>query len=189
VKLDDLRKSFEKIDAAPRCLGSTMFLWGSWTQQKPTYFSAFLAPNGTDKKVADRDLYITPMAEEFCHYWSGKYPESRGPVLTNITITGKSGATKTDAIVRTDSKFKVTAAAATPNARAAKLAYRWWILDQAGAAVSGPVNTDKPAAELKAPGEAGSNYVVMVFVIEENKLASGFTVPLKVESAESAGLR
>ena len=38
AKLSDLRQSFQHIDAAPHCLGSTMFLWGFWEKELPTYF-------------------------------------------------------------------------------------------------------------------------------------------------------
>jgi hypothetical protein len=183
AKLGDLRQSFEKIDAAPRCLGSTMFLWGYWTQQKPTYFSAFLSPDGTAGKVDEKDLYITPMAEEFCHYWSGKYPDQRGPILSKISI-GEPGDTG-DAIVQVGRRFQV-AAAASHGTSASGLSYRWWILGRGGEAVAGPINTDHPAVELEAPQTPGENYDVMVFVIADDQHASGFTVPLKVESDQAA---
>jgi hypothetical protein len=180
AKLDDLRQSFKKIDAAPLCLGSTMFLWGSWTQQKPTYFSAFLNPTGGEQVVEERDLYVTPMVEEFCNYWSGKYPAQRGPVLTKINVGGHQD--RDDVILRTGEAFKVTATATAGDQPATQLQYRWWILDKKGSAVFGPLVTDKPTAELKAPNEAGTDYVVMVYVIAPDRRASGFTLPIKVEN-------
>ncbi len=183
AKLNDLRGSFQKIDAAPRCLGSTMFLWGSWTQEKPTYFSAFLTPQGHDKNVAEKDLYLTPMTEEFCHYWSGKYPPTRGPLLTKIKIDGQTN--ETEAVVLTGQSFKVTATATYPDARKSPLQFRWWILDKAGKTVSGPVNADQPTAEITAPKTPGTNYVVMGYVIGGGKLASGFTVPVLVKDGKN----
>jgi hypothetical protein len=182
-KLDDLRKSFQTIDAAPRCLGSTMFLWGCWTQQKPTYFSAFLSPQGSARNIDQKQLYTTPMSEEFCHYWSGKYPSERAPILTKISVGKLEGAG--DSIVQAGESFKVTAIAASPGPSNSKLEYRWWILDKRGQTVAGPINTDEPSASLRAPKEPGTNYVVMAYVIAADSRASGFTVPIKVQKRNS----
>jgi hypothetical protein len=183
AKLDDLRKSFAAIDAAPRCLGSTMFLWGYWTQQKPTYFSALLNPHGGSKTIDEQELYITPMAEEFCHYWSGKYPPRRGPILTSICVHGREECL--DPVVRAGEPFQVTASATDPNTPKAKLHYRWWILDKSGKALFGPMDTDEPTAQLKAPIRSGTNYAVMAYVLAPDKRASGFTVPIKVEDGQT----
>jgi len=182
-KLDDLRKSFQRIDAAPRCLGSTMFLWGSWTQQLPTYFSAFLSPQGTAKKVDEEKLYTTPLAEEFCRYWSGKYPAERAPILTKVTVAGLDGTN--DVIVQAGKSFKMTAAAVNPDMSHSKLQYRWWILNKHGEAVVGPIDTDEPNVALQAPKEPGTDYAVMTYVIGPDQRASGYTVPIKVEKAEA----
>ena len=190
-KLADVRQSFAKIDAAPRCLGSTMFLWGSWSQQLPTYFSAFLNPDvnpdGTHGEVAEQDLLITPMTEEFCHYWSGHYPTNRGPVLTKITIAGPKYAG--DTVLQAGERFNASATVADSDIPADKLRYCWWILDKSGNAVCGPKETGQPSAELNAPTKGGTNYTIMVYVIDQNKRASGFTVPVKVEDKQSASLR
>jgi hypothetical protein len=182
-KLDDLRKSFAVIDAAPRCLGSTMFLWGYWTQQKPTYFSALLHPKLSAQKIDEQELYITPMAEEFCRYWSGKYPPQRGPVLTSISVQGRKDTR--DPMVQAGASFHVTASATDPDTPVAELRYRWWILDKAGQPVCGPVDTDQPAAQLKAPTRSGTGYFVMAYVLGPDKRASGFTVPVKVEEPQA----
>jgi hypothetical protein len=183
VKLQDLRHSFQIIDNGPRCLGSAVFLWGYWSQQKPTYFSAFLTPDNMEGKRNATELYITPMAEEFCHYWSGNYPAERGPVLTKIKIAGLTN--HTDAVVVADKPFKVTVSVKDFNAGKSKLAYRWWILDKDGKTVFGPLNSNLPVAEITAPKEAGTNYVVMGYVIADRQRASGFTVPLEVVNSGS----
>jgi len=182
AKLDDLRNSFQKIDAAPRCLGSTMFLWGSGPLQRPTYFCAFLNPRGNVKSVDEKELYATPITEEFCHYWSGKYPQPRGPLLTKIRIDGQTN--ESDAVVLSGQPFKVTATATNPDDTNSQLQFRWWILDKAGKAVSGPVNADEATAEITAPKEPGTNYVVMGYVIGGGKRASGFTVPIQVKDTK-----
>jgi len=179
VKLEDLRNSFKKIDAAPRCLGSTMFLWGSESQEKPTYFCAFLRPQGGAKSLDAKALYQTPITEEFCHYWSGKYPQPRGPLLTKININGQTN--ESAAIVLSGQPFTVTATATNPDDRNSTLQFRWWILDQACKTVSGPVNSDQPTAEITAPEAPGTNYVVMGYVIGGGKRASGFTLPILVK--------
>lgn len=186
-KLADLRQSFAKIDAAPRCLGSTMFLWGCWTQQLPTYFSAFLSPDTTHEKVAEQDLLLTPLTEEFCHYWSGHYPSKRGPILTKITLPDSNDAG--DTVLQAGERFNVSATIAAADIPRDQLRYRWWILDQNGKAVIGPKETEQPNAELNAPTKAGTNYAVMVYVVTLDKRASGFTVPVKVEEKLSASLR
>lgn len=183
-KLQDLSASFQAIDAAPRCLGSTMFLWGFWSQQKPTFFSAFLSPQGMHKATSESDLYITPLAEEFSRYWSGKYPAERGPVMTKIQIANV--ADKADAVVQAGKRFTVTASVVSPDASTNRLQYRWWILMKDGASVRGPVNSQQASVELEAPVLPGEDYCVMGFVIAPNNRASGFTVPIKVEAAKSA---
>ena len=182
AKLEDLRNSFKKIDAAPRCLGSTMFLWGSGPVQKPTYFCAFLSPQGNAKNLDAKELYATPITEEFCHYWSGRYPQERGPLLNKIEINGQTN--ETDAVVLSGQSFKVTATATNLDASNSKLQFRWWILDKAGKTVSGPVNSDQPTAEITAPKEPGTHYVVMGYVIDGGQRASGFTVPILVKDGK-----
>jgi hypothetical protein len=183
AKLEDLRKSFAKIDAARHCLGSTMFLWGCWTQQKPTYFSAFLSPQGAATNEGAPHLYITPMAEEFDHYWSGQYPAERAPVLTQINIEGHTAPG--DVVVPAGKPFRVTASAVEPKTSASPLQYRWWILNRRGDIVAGPINTDQPAVQLTAPLNAADDYSVMAYVIAADQRASGFTVPIKVVEAKT----
>lgn len=183
TKLSDLRQSFVKIDAAPRCLGSTMFLWGAWNKQLPTYFSAFLSPDGA-KKAADEALYITPMADEFAKYWSGKYPSERAPILQSIDI--QSPDSEKDIVLTAGQTFRASAKADDPDTPAAKLTYRWWILDEKGKAVRPPIDTQEPRIELQAPlpgkqtvKEQG--YYLMTFVIAPDQRASGYTVPFLVK--------
>jgi hypothetical protein len=185
-KLADLRQSFAKIDAAPRCLGSTMFLWGYWSQQLPTYFSAFLSPDLAHRAGPENELLLTPIAEEFCHYWSGHYPAERGPVLTRITIAGNKVAN--DTVVRAGEHFTVSATVADSKIPADTLRYRWWVLDKVGKPVFGPIATEQPSAKLSAPAVGGDHYVVMVHVIAEHQRASGFSVPVKVVDKQNVSL-
>lgn len=180
-KLADLRKSFERIDTAPRCLGSTMFLWGYWekTKEFPTYFSAFLSPAIGGRKVSDDKLHVTPIADEFIRYWSGRYPAERAPILTRIAIAGTEPAR--DAIVPAGRKFPVTVTVDDPSATPRSLRYRWWILNDAGKPQFGPVDTEAPALELPAPAKPGQAYFVKVYVLADERLASGFSVPFRVE--------
>jgi hypothetical protein len=178
-KLNDLRKSFNKIDAAPRCLGSAMFLWGFWTKQKPTYFSAFLSPAGTRKAATEDEYYITPMVDEFCRYWSGNYPSKRAPVLESIKI--ETGMLKSHVQVKAGEHFKVSAKASDPDTQSSELSYRWWILDKNGKSVVGPIDTTQPTVELEAPAAPATSYFVMAYVIAPDQRASGFTVPIMIE--------
>lgn len=181
VKLEDLRKSFAGIDSAPRCLGSTMFLWGYWQKGKevPTYFSAFLQPELGAGNVPEEKLYRTPIVEEFCRYWSGRYPAERAPVLTRIAIAGPADAEH--ATVAAGGKFAVTATVIEPSGVTRPLSYRWWILDRSGKLVGAPLVTDHATAELVAPATPGKDYLLLVYAVAAEKFASGFSVPFKVE--------
>ncbi len=177
-KIQDLRNSFRIIDTAPRCLGSAVFYWGCWKLQKPTYFSTFLDPANVNPKEKANELFITPMAEEFCHYWSGQYPAERGPLLSRIVIDGLKN--QKDAAVSAGQTFTITANASEPSDTDSDLTYRWWILGENGKTVAGPINSSTPNVHIKAPTEPGTNYVVMGYAIANNQHASGFTVPIKV---------
>jgi hypothetical protein len=181
-KLSDLRQSFRKIDAAPRCLGSTMFLWGYWNQQKPTYFSAFLSPEGS-RKIDEQALYLTPMVDEFAKYWSGKYPAERAPILEAIEIqAARSGD---DVIFSAGQRFEVRAKASDPDTPSSQLSYRWWILDAQGKAVADATDTNEPRAEFIAPPPDEDGYYLMGYVIASDQRASGFTVPFMIEAGKA----
>lgn len=181
AKLEDLRKSLAGIDAAPRCLGSTMFLWGYWRKGKefPTYFSAFLAPELDGRKVADNKLYVTPIAEEFARYWSGRYPEERAPVLTKIAFPAAGDAAHVT--LPAGQKFTVAATVVEPAGITRPLRYRWWILDHSDKPVAGPFDTEQASIELTAPAAPGKDYFVLGYVIAADRWASGYSVPFKVE--------
>lgn len=177
AKLGDLRRSFQHIDAAPRCLGSTMFLWGYWSKELPTYFSAFLSLQGSGKGQPEDNLFLTPIAEEFGHYWSGKYPPQRGPLLTKLNFAGVPETA--DAFVPAGGRIRLTAVARDESTPPARLRYYWWILAKGGAVVTGPVETDRPEVELDAPGEPDRQCFLMAVVADANRRASGFSVPFK----------
>ncbi len=179
AKLEDLRKSFARIDSAPRCLGSTMFLWGYWTQQLPTYFSAFLTAELGGRKVPDNELYLTPIAEEFARYWSGHYPPGRAPVLTKIAIPAAGDAPHVT--LPAGKKFTVTATAVEPSGVTRPLHYRWWILDHSGKPIAGPFHTEQASYELTAPAAPGKDFFVLGYVIAAGRWASGYSVPFQVE--------
>ena len=90
-----------------------------------------------------------------------------------------------DALVRAGELFKVTATATDPDTPTLQLCYRWWILNQNGQAVVGPINTDQPSIKLKAPNLPGTNYSVMAYVLTRDQRASGFTVPIRVKDGQS----
>ncbi len=180
TKLEDIRTSLARIESAPRCLGSTMFIWGYWRKgiEHPTYFSAFLYPDDVAaKKQDDAKLFLTPISDEFARFWSGKYPAQRAPILTRLAIDGVPA--DQDAFVAAGKKFTVTAAATDPDTPLAELRYRWWILGREGQVVAGPVDTVQPTVELTAPAAADQEFFVMAHVLEGTKRASGFTLPFK----------
>lgn len=181
AKLTDLRRSLARIDEAPRCLGSTMFLWGVWQKGKeyPTYFSAFLSPELGEKNLPEDQLLITPLAEEFLRYWSGRQPVERAPVLTGIAIAGRGD--QRDTVVPAGQPIRATVEVNDPMGPGRPLRYRWWILDPEGKVVQGPVNTDEPAHEFPALATPGKPHALLVYVIAGGKQASGFSLPFKVE--------
>lgn len=117
------------------------------------------------------------MAEEFCHYWSGKYPSKRSPVLTKIIIAGVPDTA--DAVVPAGGRISLTAVVGDGDAPLPdlKLKYIWKILAKDGTVVIGPVETDRPSVELETPRTPGRNYFVMAVVADPTRRASGFTVP------------
>ncbi len=180
-KIEDVRKSLEHIDAAPRCLGSTMFLWGLWQKGKelPTYFSAFLSPEVGGQPVAEANLYVTPIADEFLRYWSGRYPAERAPILRSINIAGTEDSR--DAVLPAGKTFQVTVSAMDPIASGRPLRYRWSMVDQNGKLVQETRETERPTAEFTAPAKPGQAYAMLVYVVAEKQFASGFSAPFKVE--------
>jgi len=181
TKVKDLRQILKSIDNAPRCVGSTVFYWGMWFGQGPTYFSLMLGQDPAKGLPNKAEPLVTPMAGELSRYWSGKYPPKRAPVLTKLQINGKAFK---DVVLKTGESFTVTADARDPDSK--RLEYRCWIFQlpdkgRMPKKIAGPFKSDTGKIKIKSPDKSGSRYFLLCYVVDHEGGASGCTLPFKVE--------
>lgn len=180
-KLADLKACYEAIDASPLCLGSTVFVWGHFGMDRPTFFSLLLAdhPDGPAKDTPTRDLYMTPRGEYMIEHFTGKpFPGNRAPILTKLeTVDGAKSLSTTPG-----AEIGLSLAATDPDADA--VTYRVWILDSKparGRTIAGPYEVDASGdARFSAPNEPGQ-YLIMTYAIDQNGGASASTLPLQIK--------
>lgn len=96
-KVTDLLDCYAAIDASPLCLGSTIFVWGTYsTGDRPTYFGLLLdtEPEVRSKKIPFDDMLLTPQADVMTRNFTGRPPAgNQAPVLSLIPF--ENGATST----------------------------------------------------------------------------------------------
>ncbi|MEN0019660.1 MAG: hypothetical protein AAF747_02125 [Planctomycetota bacterium] len=155
----DIKACLEAFDDAPRCLGSTAFVWGHFGVQRPSYFSLLLShhPGGFD--AAERAGISTE------------------PLITSLTgIHGESELT-----VAPGEQFSVRATATDADDDNVRLVY--WIIGKPGGryiAVSGPIDAnDDGVAQLIAANSPRDDCLVMVYALDDNGGASATTIPVR----------
>ncbi len=180
-RLADLKACYEAIDASPLSLGSTVFVWGHFGMDRPTYFSLLLAehPDGPAKDTPATDLWMTPSGEYMVEHFTGKpFPGNRAPILTKLETTDGAKWLSTTP----GAEISLTLAATDPDADT--VTYRAWILDSKPArarAVAGPYEVDASGdARFPAPEKPGE-YLIMTYAIDHNGGASASTLPLLVK--------
>lgn len=173
----------EAILGDPRCIGSFVFLWGQKEERTPTWFSMFVE-RGVDGLPLDGEK--TPMVEAMQRVWTGREPEHTAPVVTGITIDGRSP--RESPKVNVGALF--TAEVAATDRDGDSLTYVWEILREAtilgfGGSFEprpercgGVVTTDSPKAELRID-EAGE-YRVYVYVSDGTGFVSTVNSPVQV---------
>lgn len=178
-KVEDVRQCFEAIHASPLCLGSTIFTWGHFGQNRPTYFSLHLGQHPDGPVAGQGAMMATPQAEVVAEVFRGAIPGSnRAPRLTSLTF--KDGSR--EARVAQGRRFGLFATAIDPDGPAPKIEF--WVLDASvprAQAVSGPYRADEHgSARLPAPGRTGP-YLVIAYATDGDGGVSASTMPMLVE--------
>ena len=179
-KLGDLKQAYDAIEASNLCLGSTVFVWGYFTVNRPTYFSLLLAedPATYNESTPKSDLLITPRAEHLAERFTGKpFSGNRAPLLTQLAFSnGEKFST-----AKSGKNIRLRVKSDDPDGD--DVFYKAWFLDtetRKPAVVSGPHEFKGSSGKLKAPSEPGS-YLIMVYALDGNGGASASTLPLLVE--------
>ena len=181
AKLEDLADCYRAIDASPLCLGSTIFVWGYFRNNRPTYFSLLLDehPDGPAAKDGKSDLLMTPRAEWMVeHFTQQPFRGNRAPVLTKLeTADGQRWAS-----AEPGDRIRVRLAATDPDGDGVR--YACWVLDSKPGrpkAVSGPFEFDAvETVDLPAPAKPGE-YLVMAYALDGRGGGSASTLPLLVK--------
>lgn len=167
----------------PRCLGSFVFLWGQKEERTPTWFSMFVEGNVEGLPLKGEK---TPSVEAMQRVWTGEEPQQHAPVVTDITIDGKTAAESPEAGHGKPFSACVTA----QDNDGDTLQYVWEILHEAtvlgfgGSYEPRPerygevITTTEPRAEFTID-EAG-NYRVYVYVLDGTGYASTINCPVRI---------
>jgi len=184
-KVADLRTCYAAIDASSLCLGSTVFLWGHATNDRPTYFSLLLDadPNGPPKGASFDRLMTTPQAEVMIEHFTGRPPTgNRAPVLSALEFDGGLTSRLAAAGEPMTLRFQARDPDDDP------VTFTSWILDATArktARVAGPfAQTSDRHAVVPAPTAPGS-YLLMVYATDGRGGASASTLPFKVPAADA----
>lgn len=180
AKAADLGRAWERIAAAPDCLGGCVFSWGRWPRERISYFSMLLTADPWARNPADAEFRFTPLADEVARMWRGSLPARRAPHLERIEIDGR---THQDIVVEPGATLPVAAVVAEPD-RATPLRYRWWIAREDAAGfkpVVGPVEATAPTASITAPADRGTALILFCLVLDDGEGACATTLPFKTD--------
>ncbi|MEM1184195.1 MAG: hypothetical protein AAGI53_04245 [Planctomycetota bacterium] len=178
-KVSDVHSCYDAIDASELCLGSTIFVWGHFGVNRPTYFSMLLDEHPDGRTASGpEDMLVTPQAEAMIERFSGRpIGGNRAPVLTSLKYEAGTPALTVSA----GERFGVTLDAT--DADGDRVTYAGWVLDSKpnrAKAVSGPFDSrESNAVQIEAPSKAGE-YLVMIYALDGNGGASASTLPLRV---------
>ena len=185
-RVADIHACYDAIEAAPRCLGSTAFLWGQWSgADRSTYFSLLLSAHPHTPKAAQaaglsEELLITPAAEVLAERFAGKVPlENRAPVITKLEAL--------------DGQREVSA---TPNQRLRirlegedtnndRLTGQVWVVKRSGnnRVAAGPFRMNpRGITPIQAPAEGSDDYLIVATIFDGNGACSSTTIPMQVKS-------
>jgi hypothetical protein len=179
-RLADLKRAYDAIEASKLCLGSTIFVWGCFNVNRPTYFSLLLSedPGNHGDRTSKSNLLMTPRAEHMAERFTGKpFPGNRAPLLTRL----ESNDGKKFAVSKAGQEIRVTVGSEDPDGDA--VFYKAWFLDtktRHPEVKSGPHEFKDSKVTLTAPSSPGS-YLIMVYALDGNGGASASTLPLLVE--------
>lgn len=181
-KVADLKACYEAIDASPLCLGSTVFIWGNFGVDRPTYFSLLLAekPSAAVKNKPFTDLLMTPQAEAMVEHFTGKpFPGNRAPFLTAAGFAGGERS----ATAAPSAAVTLQLAGEDPEGDPVRLVC--WVLGNKSARyanVAGPYEADASGrCDVPAPSVEG-DYLIMAYAMDGRGGGSASTLPLAVRA-------
>ncbi|MEY4489974.1 MAG: hypothetical protein RIQ79_2482 [Verrucomicrobiota bacterium] len=180
-KANDLKDCYVAIDESKLCLGSTVFVWGHYSEGgRPTYFSLLLDanPEGTDDQVSFDNLLTTPQADVMTEHFTGQpIRGNRAPVLSQLEFA--DGAKSR--LARPGEPMPLRLAAEDSNGDAVEFVA--WIIKaktRKTITVAGPIKvSSNETAAVNAPSTPGE-YLVMVYAIDNKGGASASVLPFKV---------
>ncbi len=182
-KVHDVNACYDAIDSSPLCLGSTIFVWGHYSNFRPTYFSLLLDPdpNGPGRDGGFSHLLTTPQAEVMIRRFTGQPPRgNRAPVLSRLEFV-EGGSSR---MANPGEPMRVAFAAKDPDGD--RVEFVSWVLDSTSrppTRVAGPFDQASPDhAVITAPNQAGE-YLLMVYAIDRKGGGSASTLPFKVPAA------
>ncbi|MEM6332295.1 MAG: hypothetical protein AAF823_03045 [Planctomycetota bacterium] len=188
ARVADIHRSYDDIEAAPRCLGSTIFVWGHFNMNRPSYFSLLLSPHPEgpaaeqDTDLAGSYPLITPNAEVLAERFLGEVPGSnRAPRITALTFHNNQRALS----AAPGEPIGVVVEATDAN-RDTLRTVAWVIDNRAGRAraVAGPFEGDRRGRiRFDAPAEPSDRYLVIAYVLDDQGGAAASTLPLQVRPA------
>ncbi|MEO0587896.1 MAG: hypothetical protein AAF078_09675, partial [Planctomycetota bacterium] len=191
ARVADLHRSFDDIEAAPRCLGSTIFVWGHFAVGRPSYFSLLLSPHPEGPKAeagtefAGSYPLVTPNAEVIAERFRGEIPGSnRAPRITALTFHNSNR----EFSAAPGEQLGVVVEATDANRDALRTVA--WVIDNAAGrvrAVAGPFEGDgRGRIRFDAPAEPSDRYLVVAYVLDDQGGAAASTLPLQVRPAGSS---
>jgi hypothetical protein len=182
---------YDALEAAPRCLGSTAFVWGQFGAQRPSYFSLLLSPHpgGVDEaEKANMEGYplVTPHAEVLARRFTGSLPiENHAPLITTLeTVEGDREATVAPG-------GELTLRVAGTDADGDPLRFTLWVLGRKGrsyGALAGPFSVTGTHASdstqgtgtIITPDKADEGALVLAYAFDDKGGAVCTTIPLKI---------
>jgi hypothetical protein len=187
---------YDAIEAAPRCLGSTAFVWGQFNAQRPSYFSLLLSPHPDGPAAAEKaglsngtpgDPLVTPHAEVLGKRFTGSHPiGNHAPLITALETLG--GAR--EASVAPGGELTVRVAGTDADGDA--LRFTLWLIDKRTGrytARSGPFAVEAAATgggwsgtgTITAPGKARADTLVLAYAFDDEGGAVCTTIPVNIE--------
>jgi len=177
---EEKRASIENLynkvfkNQSQRCLGTFFFIWGSYWEYTPTWFSVFVEKNASVGINGEQSA----TADALHQCWKGTVPAQTAPVVTAITIDGTPPASSIKVSANTNFTCSVTAT----DKEQSSLAYKWEILKDTGKSNARPgivKSTNTNTTTFSVP-ETG-NYRLYVYVLDGTGRVGTANTPFQVQ--------
>lgn len=184
-RVADYEACYDAIESAPRCLGSTAFVWGHFTAQRPSYFALLLSPHPTGPEAAERAgltgyPLTTPYTDVMARRFTGNEPTNRAPLITVLEATDGSR----EPPATSGGTLQIRVDATDPDND--PLRYTLWIIARKGGryqGVAGPFNVDKNGlGEVPIPVEQLADPLIMAYAFDGNGAAVSTTIPIGINT-------